>query len=110
VTNFEGAIPEAGVVTDGGTLFGTARFGGMKGRGGVFALTLPVAPPLGITATASNTLIIWPNAAVGFDLQSCTDLALANWTTIVGSFATVDTNFVYSAAGEQSGEFFRLRR
>jgi uncharacterized repeat protein (TIGR03803 family) len=108
-TNFDGAYPSAGVILAGNTLYGTSKNGGYGGRGTVFALALPITPSLGITETDTNILISWPTAAVGYDLESCTDLSAANWTSVTTGLTVVDTNFVFASPASESA-FFRLRR
>jgi uncharacterized repeat protein (TIGR03803 family) len=109
-TNFDGAYPSAGVIMVGNTLYGTSKNGGYGGRGTVFALALPIPPSLGITQTDTNIFVSWPTTAVGFDLQSCTDLVAANWTNITGSLGVVNTNFVFTNLVSGSSTFFRVRR
>jgi uncharacterized repeat protein (TIGR03803 family) len=108
-TNFDGAYPSAGVIMAGNTLYGTSKNGGYGGRGTVFALALPILPSLGIAETDTNILISWPTAAVGFDLESCTDLSAANWTSVTTGLTVVDTNFVFASPASKSA-YFRLRR
>jgi uncharacterized repeat protein (TIGR03803 family) len=109
-TNFDGAYPSDGVIMVGNTLYGTSKNGGYGGRGTVFALPLPMPPSLEIAQTDTNICVSWPTTAVGFDLQSCTNLVAANWTNITGSLGVVDTNFVFTNLVSRSSTFFRLRR
>lgn len=45
-----------------------------------------VGPPLSIGLTSTNTVVLnWPVSAAAFDLQECSDLAAANWTTVTNS-------------------------
>jgi uncharacterized repeat protein (TIGR03803 family) len=110
VTNFDGAYPSGGVIMAGNTLYGTSKNGGSGGRGTVFAMNLAIPPALQLTSTSTNMLLSWPTAAVGFDLQSCTDLSAANWSNVPIALAVVDTNFVFTTPANESQAFFRLRR
>jgi len=72
-TNSDGANPFAGLIQSDGTLFGTAVAGGNAGNGTIFSLT--TAPRLDITRVNSSVILTWPTTAVGFALESNTNLA-----------------------------------
>ena len=103
-TNFDGAMPVVNVILSGNTLYGTANQGGDFDNGTVFSLTVAGtvgAPLLTITPAGTNVILTWPMNATGFNLQSTTNLASPNWTTLSGQFAV--TNPVSGAQ-----KFYRL--
>jgi uncharacterized repeat protein (TIGR03803 family) len=81
----DGALPVAGLVLSGDTLYGTASAGGRSGNGTVFSLSL--RPQLAITVSGTNVILTWPTNIAGFDyssytLQSTTNLdPPALWST-----------------------------
>jgi uncharacterized repeat protein (TIGR03803 family) len=80
-TNSDGAYPWAGLILSGNTLYGTASQGGNLGAGTVFSLSLP-PPQLTITHSGANVILTWPTNAVGYTLQSTTNLVSpAEWAT-----------------------------
>ena len=50
-----------------------------SGRGTVFSLSF--RPQLTITPSGTNVILTWPTNAVGFTLQSTTNLSPAVWST-----------------------------
>jgi uncharacterized repeat protein (TIGR03803 family) len=80
----DGAWPYAGLVqgTDG-NFYGTTCYGGTNDNGTVFRLTVvPMPPQLTIIPSGANVILTWPTNAVGFTLQSTTNLgASAVWAT-----------------------------
>lgn len=71
-SNSDGANPYAGLLISDDTLFGTARAGGTSGNGTVFRIS--ILPQLSIAHTGDNTILTWPQSAIGFALQSATSL------------------------------------
>ncbi len=106
-TNRDGANPQAGLVLSGNTLYGTAYNGGSSGNGTVFSLTLP-PPQLTIIPSGGHLNLTWPTNAIGFSLQSTTDLASPVWTT--NSLVPVVVNGQNTVTNLISGtqQFFRL--
>jgi uncharacterized repeat protein (TIGR03803 family) len=70
--------PNAGLILSGSTLYGTTQIG-YPDNGAVFSLSLP--PQLTIVPSATNILLTWPTNAIGFTLQSTTNLGSPVWTT-----------------------------
>jgi uncharacterized repeat protein (TIGR03803 family) len=100
-TNSDGASPYAGLILSDGTLFGTAVAGGNTGNGTVFSVS--TAPLLGITRANSTVVLTWPETAVGFALESTTNLvAPVGWVavtptpTMVAGLKTVTNAIVAS--------------
>jgi uncharacterized repeat protein (TIGR03803 family) len=83
-TNLDGANPQAGMILSGGTLYGTAYYGGSNGDGALFTLNLLTAPPP-IQFAASPTNGIAPVtvafAGPGTDSQGA---PITNWNWSFG--------------------------
>ncbi len=73
-TNSDGAIPYAGLILSGNTLYGTTESGGTGGSGTVFSITLPVSVPtpipLQIRLASGNAVVTWTDPASAFSLQA----------------------------------------
>jgi uncharacterized repeat protein (TIGR03803 family) len=106
----DGAHPYGGLLLVGTTLFGTTQYGGSAGNDGViFSISLPAGPPqLTITPSEANVILTWPTNAIGFALQSTTNLVSQVWTTNLP--APVMLNGQYTVTNPISGgqKFFRL--
>ena len=64
----------------GNTLYGTASRGGGSANGTVLSLSFP--PLLTLIPYGANVILTWPTNAVGFTLQSTTNLVTpAVWST-----------------------------
>jgi uncharacterized repeat protein (TIGR03803 family) len=110
-TNSDGAIPSAGVILSGNSLYGTSTHGGTFGNGTVFSLSLGLVtvPRLTITLVETNVLLTWATNTTGFTLQSTTNLLpLAVWTTV--SPAPVIVNGLNTVTNTSSDplKFYRL--
>ena len=63
-------------------MYGTTAYGGSSNYGTVFSLSLPL-PQLTITHSGANAILTWPTNAVGFGLQSTTNLVSpVVWSTV----------------------------
>jgi uncharacterized repeat protein (TIGR03803 family) len=110
-TNSDGAVPVAGVILSGNTLYGTTWQGGSSGEGTVFSLSLgpASAPQLTIIPSGANVILTWPTNVAGFTLQSTTNLVSpAVWTTV--SPGPVVVNGVNAVSNPISAKqnFYRL--
>jgi hypothetical protein len=110
-TNSDGIWPNpsAPLVVSRDTLFGTATEGGAADSGTVFSISLPVRPPLlAISSAGASVILTWATNAIGFTLQSATNLASPVWTTNLP--APVVVNGQYTVTNPISGtqQFFRL--
>jgi virginiamycin B lyase len=67
-------------------------------------------PPLTVTtASGSRVILTWPTTAgPTFHLQSNTNLAGTNWVNVLGSPATIGSNFVVTNSATNSQLFFRI--
>ena len=117
LTNSDGALPSCGLILSGNNLYGTTAEGGNSGLGTIFSLSLPAfAPQLGIMLSSTNIILTWPTNAIGFTLQSSTNLyAPVIWSTISSVPALVNgqnTVFVNTSTDSNSGkeELFRLSK
>ena len=97
---FDGAAPGGDLILSGHTLYGTASGGG-SGQGTVFSFTLPTIisappPPLAIRAAGTNVVLTWSTNAVGYGLQSSTQLLVgATWNPTLPSPTVINgTNTV----------------
>jgi uncharacterized repeat protein (TIGR03803 family) len=106
----DGGKSVGSLLLSGSTLYGTTRENS-GGDGTVFALTLPLPPPpqLTIIDSGANVILTWPTNAIGFTLQSTTNLvSSAVWTT--NSSPPVIVNGQNTVTNPISGPqmFFRL--
>src|SRR5262249_20423064 len=84
-TNSDGAIPDAGLIISGRTLYGTTTAGGSFGNGTVFSISF--SPKVTTTPAAGELVLTWPTDEAGFDysgyaLQTTTNLASSIWTAV----------------------------
>jgi uncharacterized repeat protein (TIGR03803 family) len=106
-TNSDGFGLYAGLILLGNTLYGTAYGGGISGDGTVFSLFIP--PQLTIIPDGAKVILTWPTNAVGFTLESATNLASPIfWNT--NSPPSVVINGQNTVTNPISGahQFFRL--
>jgi uncharacterized repeat protein (TIGR03803 family) len=105
-TNNDGAHPNAGLISSGATLFGTAVNGGASGNGTIFKISLPQPPQLNIATTANQSVLFWPASATNYILQSTTNLDSPNWTTATDAVPVIAVTVTNSSPTR----FFRLVR
>jgi uncharacterized repeat protein (TIGR03803 family) len=108
-TNSSGALPVAGLILLGNTLYGTAALGGLHGEGTVFALNLPPPPSLAIAPSSNQVVISWPVSASAYVLQTTTNLGSGSWSNITNGIATAGANKVFTNAAGSQAAFFRLQ-
>lgn len=109
-TNSDGANPYEDLVVVSNKLYGTASAGGPSGHGTVFAITLP-PPQLGITSSGTYVTLTWPTNAVGFKLQSTTNLALpAAWSDVSSASTVVNMQNTVTNMINSQQMFYRLNQ
>lgn len=109
-TNSSGALPVAGLILSGNTLYGTAALGGLHGEGTLFALNLPPPPSLAIAPSSNQVVISWPVSASAYVLQTTTNLAFGSWSNITSGIVTAGANKVFTNAAGSRAAFFRLEQ
>jgi uncharacterized repeat protein (TIGR03803 family) len=95
-----------------GSFYGTTYSGGASNRGTIFRLTLtPLAPQLSIIPAAGNVILSWPTNAIGFTLQSATNLGpSAIWTTNFPAPVVVNGQNAVTNPISGTQQFFRLSK
>jgi len=70
-----------------------------------------VRHPINITQVdPRHATLIWTTNAVGWELQSATNLAAVNWDTVTNVPVVAGTNFSLSISTAEAQEFFRLHK
>jgi hypothetical protein len=73
--------------------------------------TIEASPNLAISLTGANFMFAWPAASDGFNLQSTTNLASGNWTTVTSPAPQiVGTNYQLVLPATNSIQFLRLSK
>jgi uncharacterized repeat protein (TIGR03803 family) len=104
----DGADPRASLVLAGNALYGTATAGGNSNHGTVFSFTLPL-PPLAIIRSGANVILTWPTNAIGFTLQSTTNLVSpVIWATVSPGPVVVNDQNTVTNPVTGTGQFYRL--
>ncbi|MDQ6632357.1 MAG: hypothetical protein M3Y82_11495 [Verrucomicrobiota bacterium] len=100
----------AGIIEgNDGNLYGTTAEGGAYQNGTVFRIVMP-GPKLNFVRSGNQLVLSWPTNAVGFTLQSITNLTSTNWISstnlpiILGGQYTVTNNL------SSSSRFYRLKK
>jgi len=112
ITNSDGALPYAGLILLGNTLYGTADGGGISGYGTVFSLFFP--PQLTIIQNRTNVIVTWPNNVAGFNysgftMQSTTNLVSpVVWTTNFPAPVVINGQNTVTNPISGTQQFFRL--
>jgi uncharacterized repeat protein (TIGR03803 family) len=100
------------LIVSGNSLYGAGgviRLEGGVSPGMVFRLTLPEPPQLAIVHSPGNAILSWPTNAIGFNLQSTTNLLpQAIWS--LGSTAPIVIDGQHTVTDPVSGprKFYRL--
>jgi len=97
----------------GNTLYGVGTVvdhGGQVLYGTVFSLALPGPPQLSLIRSGGSAILSWPANAVGFTLQSTTNLVSpAVWSTVYPAPVVVQGNYTVTNAVSGSQKFYRFR-
>jgi uncharacterized repeat protein (TIGR03803 family) len=111
-TNSIGAYPQSALMLSDNTLFGSAPLGAIYGSGTLFSLSLgPFVsqPPLVISRSGTNVLVMWPTNFTGFTLQSTTNLLSPEvWSTVSPAPAIVGGQYIVTNGNSGSSKFYRL--
>jgi hypothetical protein len=95
--------PDAGIMTGGEF----ALEGGFWGV--ILDVQTPGSPPLNITLTPTNTVVLtWPAASTGFALQQNTDLSTVNWQPVTNAVSVVGDMNQVIIDSPPGNDFFRL--
>lgn len=106
-----GFDPEASLILSDNNLYGTTTEGGSWASGTVFSLSLPARPQLNIITSGKNIILTWPTNAVGFNLQSTTNIVSPEvWSTVSPAPIVVDGQNVVTNTISSKQEFYRLSR
>lgn len=105
VTNSDGVGP-GGLMLSGNILYGTTSMGGSSGWGTVFNITLP--PQLTIIPLGANVILTWLTNAIGYTLQSTTNLVSPVWTTNFPVPVVVNGQYTVTNPISGTRQFFRL--
>jgi uncharacterized repeat protein (TIGR03803 family) len=104
----DGAFPNAGLILSSNALYGTAELGGNSAKGTIFRLTLPL-PQLNIIASGTNVILTWPTNAIGFTLQSTTNLvAPAAWSAVSPAPVILNGQNAVTNPASSTRRFYRL--
>jgi len=106
----DGGYPYAELVLSDNALYGTASEGGSWGYGTVFRLALGSVsgPLLSIFNSGANVILMWPTNAIGYTLQSTTDLSRAVWSTNLTTSAVINGQYTVTNAMSGTRHFYRL--
>jgi uncharacterized repeat protein (TIGR03803 family) len=105
----DGSGPGGNLVRDGNVLYGTTAGGGTLDFGTVFSLTLPGPPQLAMVHSAGNVILSWPTNAVGFTLQSTTNLIPpAVWSAVPPAPLVVNEHYTVTNPVAGTQKFYRL--
>ena len=109
----DGASPNGDLILSGNILYGTASGGG-SGSGTIFSFTLPstsqgTSPLLAIAPAGTNVILTWGTNAIGYGLQSATQLVnTATWNPVLPAPVIINgkNTVTNPAVGRQ--RFYRL--
>lgn len=115
ITNSDGALPGAGLILSGNTLYGTAATGGSISVGTVFSLSFP-PPQLSISPLAfdTNFVLKWASGVAGYSysgytLQSTTNLVSTSaWTNVSAPPVVISGQNTVTNLVSGTQMFFRL--
>ena len=106
-----GVFPYGGLVRglssgDVGTLYGMNEAGGRGSWGAVYALVVnaPLTITPALTTEGSNPVVLWPAWAVGYQVQTTTNLTNGAWTTVSNGVPVTGIQLT----NVPSGSYYRL--
>ncbi len=107
-----GSTPLAGVIqASDGNLYGTTGLGGTNDYGTVFRILLSTPPTLNVSVVTNQIRLSWATNAVGFTLQSTTNLnPIVTWIDSTNVPAVSGAQFVVTNNISGSARFYRLKK
>ena len=107
---FNGSEPMAGLTQgNDGKLYGTTSHGGFNDNGVIFRISIPVK--LNSRVSGNELVLSWPTNALGFTLQSSSDLnSPTNWMDSTNAPAVVGAQFTVTNNLSASAQFYRLKK
>jgi uncharacterized repeat protein (TIGR03803 family) len=101
-TNSDGANPQAGLITVGSMLYGTAESGGTWANGTVFSISfLPGPTILNVSLSGTNLVLNCANGLSGETnvalMSPNPALPLSQWTPVATNILSADGNFTFTA-------------
>jgi len=96
------------LIFSGNTLYGVTIAGGTNGDGTIFSLSLP-SPALALQFSNNAAMATWPTNALGFILQSATNLAPpVAWVPVAATPVVENGQYVVTNPLVGGQMFFRL--
>ena len=102
----DSAHPSASLVLSGNILYGTASGSSTSGNGTVFSIF--IQPELNLIPSGANVILTWPTNAVGFSLQSTTNLLSPVWATNYPAPVVVSGQNTVTNPISGTQQFYRL--
>jgi hypothetical protein len=91
------------------TLSITAQRNGTGVSYGIDNITLQPRPSLVVREVGTNVVVSWPTNALGFSLQSSTNLTGAGWSSVTNATVIVGSNYSLTLKPAQQKQLFRLK-
>lgn len=108
--NVGGAKPEAGLVSAGRFLYGTASRGGGAGLGTIFSFGIP-SPRLTIQRLGANMVLTWSTNVAGFVLESATNMVSPpTWTPVSPGPVIANGQNAVTNTLVRAQEYYRLKQ
>jgi hypothetical protein len=84
-----------------------------KGTGvsyGIDNIVMQRTPSVTARVVAPNVVLSWPTNALGFSLQSSTNLTAGSWLAVTNTAVIVGSNYAMTLSAPQGKRFFRVKR
>ncbi|MGI8964793.1 MAG: choice-of-anchor tandem repeat GloVer-containing protein, partial [Limisphaerales bacterium] len=104
-----GYDPTGVVQGSDGNLYGTTSLGPGSSDGTVFRLVMP-GPQLNFARTGNQLILSWPTNAVGFTLQSITNLTSTNWINSTDCPIILGGQYTVTNNRSSGSRFYRLKK
>ena len=105
----KGRAPSSGLMeANDGDLYGTTGYGGANSLGTLFRIHMPVY--LKSSRSGNNLILSWPTNAIGFTLQSATNLIPSvTWDDSSNAPVIIGAQFTVTNPISDGVRFFRLK-